>query len=124
MAISSKGKMAITKWKVLEIYHPLASLIECKLETGRTHQIRVHLADLGHSVIGDQTYGRPLSQKKIIGEVFKEKVRQIKLFNRQALHAVKLSFNHPITNKYIEFNSPLPNDIQQLIEILKNQSSK
>ena len=120
MAISSKGKMAITKWKVLEVYHPLASLIECKLETGRTHQIRVHLADLGHSVIGDQTYGRPTSQKKIIGEVFKEKVRQIKLFKRQALHAVKLSFNHPITNKYLEFNSPLPNDIQQLIGILKN----
>ena len=120
MAISHKGKMAITKWKVLEVYYPLASLIECKLETGRTHQIRVHLADLGHSIIGDPIYGRPLSQKKIIDSNFKQTIKNIKLFQRQALHAVKLSFAHPITNKYLEFNSPLPKDIQQLIKVLKH----
>ena len=120
MAVSHKGKIAITKWKVLEVYNPLASLIECKLETGRTHQIRVHLADLGHSIIGDPIYGRSISQKKIANISFKQKIKKVKLFHRQALHAVNLSFAHPITNKFLEFSSPLPDDIKQLIDILKN----
>ena len=63
MAIVEKGKIAITKWKVLDIFTPFASLIECKLETGRTHQIRVHMSYLGHGLIGDELYGKPLSQK-------------------------------------------------------------
>ena len=57
MAVVEKGKMAITKWKVLNIFTPFASLIECKLETGRTHQIRVHMSYLGHGIIGDDLYG-------------------------------------------------------------------
>ena len=118
MAISLKGKMARTKWKVLDVYAPLASLIECKLETGKTHQIRVHLSDMGHSVIGDDLYGKSLSENRYRNSFYREKVQQIKSFNRQALHATKLSFNHPITRKYIEFISPLPKDINQLIEIL------
>tara|TARA_B100001093_G_scaffold204629_1_gene196743 strand:+ start:139 stop:1158 length:1020 start_codon:yes stop_codon:yes gene_type:complete len=121
MAISYKGKMAITKWKVLKIYAPLCSLIECKLETGRTHQIRVHFSDVGHSIIGDDLYGKSFSEKRIKDKSNKEKFQVIKSFNRQALHATKLSFNHPITKKYMEFMSPLPNDINQLIEILKNK---
>ena len=120
MAVSNKGKMAITKWKLLDIYPPLASLIECKLETGRTHQIRVHLSDLGHSIIGDPTYGKNLSQKNIVDKKIKIKFETIKLFQRQALHAIQLSFAHPITNKYLEFISPLPDDIKCLIRILKN----
>ena len=121
MAISHKGKIAITKWKVLDIYSPLGSLIECKLETGRTHQIRVHFSDLGHSIIGDDLYGNPFSEKKIKNNVDKEKIKVIKSFNRQALHATKLSFNHPITKKHIEFISPLPNDMSKLIKVLKNK---
>ena len=119
MAISNKGKMAITKWNILDIYPPLASLIECKLETGRTHQIRVHLADLGHSIVGDPLYGKPLSQKTIFEKSIKEKIKSIRLFDRQALHATKLNFNHPITKKYLEFNSPLPNDMINLINTFK-----
>ena len=121
MAISLKGKMARTKWKVLDVYAPLASLIECKLETGKTHQIRVHLSDMGHSVIGDDLYGKSLSVNKYRDSSYKEKIRSIKFLNRQALHATKLSLNHPITKKYIEFISPLPKDIIQLIEIFKKK---
>ena len=121
MAISTKGKMAITKWKVLDIYPPLASLVECKLETGRTHQIRVHFSDLGHSIIGDPLYGKPMSQKRIVDNVDKQKITSARLFKRQALHATKLSFMHPMTKKYLEFISPLPDDINQLIDILKNE---
>ena len=120
MAISYKGKLAITKWRVLDIYAPLGSLIECKLETGRTHQIRVHFSNVGHSIIGDDLYGKSFSEKKIKDHSDKEKIQVIKSFNRQALHATKLSFNHPITKKYMEFISPLPNDMNQLIRILKN----
>ena len=119
MAISHKGKMAITKWKVLDIYTPLGSLIECKLETGRTHQIRVHFSDVGHSIIGDDLYGKSISQKKLNDSSYKEKYQLIKSFNRQALHATKLSFNHPITKKQLEFIAPLPEDMNQLIKNLK-----
>lgn len=119
MAISSKGKLAITKWKILDIYPPYASLIECKLETGRTHQIRVHMADLGYSIIGDDLYEKPMSQKRYKNNSFKEKLKIIKLFNRQALHASKLSFEHPITKKYLEFSTPLPKDMINLIENIK-----
>ena len=120
MAVSEKGKMALTKWKILDIYTPLATLIECKLETGRTHQIRVHLSDLGHSVIGDNLYGRPLPSKKLPNNICKEKFKLLKSFNRQALHAKKISFNHPITRKFLEFETSIPKDILNLIKILRN----
>ena len=120
MAISEKGKIALTKWKILDIFTPLASLIECKLETGRTHQIRVHLSDLGHSVIGDPLYGKPLPGKKLPRNISRDKFKLLKSFNRQALHAKKLSFNHPITRKFLEFDTSIPNDILNLINILKS----
>ncbi len=119
MAVVNKGKMAITKWKVLDIFTPFASLIECKLETGRTHQIRVHMSYLGHGIIGDELYGKPIAQKKFKNSYLKEKNKLIKSFGRQALHASKLSFHHPINYKYLEFSSPLPKDISVLIEELK-----
>ena len=118
MSVSDKGKSAITKWKILDIYLPFATLIECKLETGRTHQIRVHLSDLGNSVIGDPVYGKSLLQKKF-SNFYKKKFELIKQFDRQALHAIKLSLNHPITNKHLDFQSPLPNDMKELISVLK-----
>ena len=119
MAVVENGKMAITKWKVLDIFTPFASLIECKLETGRTHQIRVHMSYLGHGIIGDDLYGRPITQKNFKNSYLKEKNKLIKSFSRQALHATKLCLNHPINNKYLEFSSPLPKDISVLIEDLK-----
>ena len=119
MAITQKGKTAITKWKILNIYPPFASLIECKLETGRTHQIRVHMSDLGYGIVGDDLYGNSPSQKNFKNKILKEKNKLIKSFKRQALHATKLSFNHPISNKYLEFQSKLPKDISVLIENLQ-----
>ena len=119
MAIDLNGKKAITKWKILDVYQPFASLVECKLETGRTHQVRVHMSDLGHSIVGDDLYGKPPSQKYFKSNCFKEKNKLMKSFKRQALHATKLSFNHPISNKYMEFSSNLPKDITILIENLK-----
>ena len=123
MAIVQKGKVAITKWKILDIYPPFASLIECKLETGRTHQIRVHMSDLGHSIIGDDLYGKPLGQKYFKNKCLKEKNKLIKSFNRQALHATKLCFEHPINKKYLEFTSQLPKDISLLIDNLKDRKT-
>jgi len=119
MAIVQKGKLAITKWKILDIYPPLASLIECKLETGRTHQIRVHMSQLGHGIIGDDLYGKPLSKKSLNNQYLKDKIKLIKSFNRQALHATKLCFEHPINKQYLEFSSKLPTDMLGLIEKLK-----
>ena len=119
MAIVQKGKTAITRWKILDIYPPFASLIECKLETGKTHQIRVHMSDLGHSIIGDDLYGKPLSNKYFTNNFLKEKSKLIKSFSRQALHATKLCFEHPVNNKYMEFYCDLPKDISSLIYNLK-----
>ena len=119
MAVVNKGKMAITKWKVLDIFTPFASLIECKLETGRTHQIRVHMSYLGHGIIGDELYGKPIAQKNFKNLYLKEKNKLIKSFSRQALHASKLCFHHPINDKYLEISSPLPKDISVLIKNLK-----
>ena len=123
MSISEQGKLAITQWKTLNVYAPFGTLIECKLETGRTHQIRVHLSDLGHSIIGDNVYGKALMQKRLKSEFYKKKLELIKQFKRQALHAIKLSFNHPITNKHLDFVSPLPQDIKNLINILEHNNS-
>ena len=120
MAIVQKGKTAITRWKILDIYPPFASLIECKLETGKTHQIRVHLSDLGHGIIGDNLYGGSPRNKYFTNNLLKEKSKLIKSFSRQALHATKLCFKHPINNEYMEFCSELPEDISSLIYNLKN----
>ena len=119
MAIVNNGKKAITKWKIIDIYPPFASLIECKLETGRTHQIRVHMSDLGHSIVGDDVYGKPITQKTFKNNDLKEKNKLIKSFGRQALHATKLCFKHPINEKYLEFSSNIPKDMTGLIKHLK-----
>ena len=106
-----RGKEAVTAWKVIERFHG-AVLIEAKLKTGRTHQIRVHFASIGHPVLGDRTYG-----KKIEIEVkSKEKI----LFPRQMLHAELLGFIHPVTGEYLEFKSPLPEDMEKRIRELKS----
>jgi 23S rRNA pseudouridine1911/1915/1917 synthase len=112
------GRMAITHYDLIEVYkHGLASLIECRLETGRTHQIRVHLSNIGNPILGDPEYGNFKAYK--INSLGQKVQEQLKNMQRQALHSAKLSFIHPINNQNLYFESPLPNDISKLVELLK-----
>lgn len=113
---SEIGKHAVTHYKVLERFG-YVTLIECKLETGRTHQIRAHLQHIGHSLFNDETYG---GNRILKGTTF-AKYRQFvdncfKILPRHALHAKSLGFNHPITGKYIHFDSDLPEDMDSVIK--------
>lgn len=103
MAVVENGKEAITHFKVLERF-PKNTLVEVKLETGRTHQIRVHMKYIGYPLVGDPVYG----VRKVVGE------------NGQFLHAKKLEFYHPRTNEFLSFESPLPDDFNQLLSELRN----
>jgi 23S rRNA pseudouridine1911/1915/1917 synthase len=108
---SSRGKSAITHYKVLERFDH-AALIECRLETGRTHQVRVHCASIGHALIGDPAYGRiPKALRSVVDELG---------FARQALHAAELGFVHPLTGESLRFSSNLPQDMQELIDQLRH----
>lgn len=114
------GKPAVTHYKVVEIIHGgLFSLVECKLETGRTHQIRVHMSHIGHSIVGDQTYGN--NSRKIHGcpENLKEELLEI---DHQALHSFYISFDHPVTKKRMEFVQELPKDYQHLVNFIRKVS--
>ena len=119
----SKGKKAITNYKTLEIFEnkntPTLSLLECKLETGRTHQIRVHMNYLGNSIVGDDKYKKKFKKIKNIDPLL-EKIL-IKL-NRQFLHAKTLGFMHPKNNKEMIFNSILPNELEKILKTLRNIS--
>ena len=114
MAVVSKGgKPAVTHYTLLESFGS-ASLIECRLETGRTHQIRVHMGHLGHALLGDPLYGTKRKNTPV------ELADFLKNFNRQALHACALTLKHPKTNKTQSFTSPLPEDIQTLLDLLRD----
>jgi len=106
-----RGKEAVTRWKVLERFGN-ATLIEVRLKTGRTHQIRVHFASIGHPLLGDRTYG-----KKIEVEV--KGKRKISL-PRQMLHAELLGFTHPVTGEYLEFSAPMTDDMAEKIKELRH----
>ncbi len=111
--VKSGGKEAITNYKLLETYlGGSVSKIECKLETGRTHQIRVHLSYRGHPLIGDSVYG--FKNKKIP----KHNDIDISFFTRQALHSKKIAFIHPESKELMEFEIPLPDDMLELISVL------
>ena len=115
--VKSGGKVAITHYKTIEVLHNgLFSLVECKLETGRTHQIRVHLSHGGHSIVGDQTYGN--NSRKIQGspDYLKE---ELKKMNHQALHSFYISFIHPVSGIRIEFEKGLPVDYNHLLEVIR-----
>ena len=118
-----KGKMAITNYKTLKIFQnsnlPKISLIECNLETGRTHQIRVHMNFKGNPILGDKSYGK---SKKKFKEIDPNIEKEINNFNRQALHAKSLGFVHPKTKKEIFFEAKRPEDFDILIENLKKAS--
>ncbi|MCM1508792.1 MAG: RluA family pseudouridine synthase [Ruminococcus flavefaciens] len=110
------GKSAITHYKTVENYRNTASLVQCNLETGRTHQIRVHLSSIGCHLIGDDVYkGRKSSLN--LPEPLKNFVNS---FPRQALHAASLGFVHPRTKEYMQFKAELPEDMQQLHQELKS----
>ncbi|MGO4854270.1 RluA family pseudouridine synthase [Phaeovulum sp. W22_SRMD_FR3] len=113
------GRHAVTRAHVVESYGtpPAAALIDCWLETGRTHQIRVHLAHVGHGLIGDQTYGG--KRKLAVKAVGAEAADAVAAFPRQALHAATLGFEHPVTGEELSFTSPLPEDMQALITLLQ-----
>lgn len=105
-----RGKRAVTHWTMVE---PLrdAALVECRLETGRTHQVRVHMTSIGHPLLGDPVYGRPREAHKAL-------LRDLG-FARQALHAALLGFEHPVTKAHLKFESPIPSDIQLLLSALR-----
>ncbi|APG03042.1 RNA pseudouridine synthase [Luteibacter rhizovicinus DSM 16549] len=109
------GKESVTHYRVRERFRA-HSLIQCNLETGRTHQIRVHMAHIGHPLVGDQLYGNGLRLPRGASQ---ELIDALRGFRRQALHAEKLGFDHPITGEYLEFDSPRPADQDALIEALR-----
>lgn len=112
--VKKGGKYAKTNYKIQKIINPAVSFIQCKLDTGRTHQIRVHLSKQGHPLIGDPVY---LKRIPAIAKILPIDQRNELLdFPRQALHATLLGFNHPISNKYHEFETSLPQDMERLIK--------
>jgi len=115
----TQAKEAITHFTVKAEYgqdeegFPICSLVECRLETGRTHQIRVHMSHIGHPLVGDQDYGRHFQTKE---NTLPEGTREvIGNFKRQALHAAVLGFEHPVTKQHLRFEVPIPEDFQELL---------
>lgn len=116
-----KGREAATEWRVVETYGPaqapLAALLECHLTTGRTHQVRVHLAHIGHPVIGDPLYGQGFkSKERKLPEAVQ---RDLAALNRQALHAAELAFVHPVSGTLLKFNSEFAPDLGKIVTALK-----
>ena len=118
-----KGKIAITNYRTLKIFQnlnlPKISLIECQLETGRTHQIRVHMNFKGNSILGDKSYGKSKRKFRKINPDIEKKINN---YNRQALHAKSLGFIHPVTKKEMFFEAERPKDLDMLIKSLDKSS--
>ena len=117
----TKGKKAITNYETLQIFEndktPTLSLLNCKLETGRTHQIRVHMNYLGNNIVGDDKYKKKFKKIKNIDPMLEKKLSNL---NRQFLHAKTLGFIHPTKNEEMIFNSILPQDLEIILKILRN----
>ncbi|MDE4176462.1 RluA family pseudouridine synthase [Phaeobacter sp. PT47_59] len=114
------GRHAVTRARIVEPFGapPVAALIECWLETGRTHQIRVHMAHAGHGLIGDPTYGG--KRKLPLKALSEAAIAAVQAFPRQALHAAVLGFVHPVSGEDMRFEAPLPQDMQELLEALRS----
>jgi 23S rRNA pseudouridine1911/1915/1917 synthase len=124
-AVRQTGRPAVTHWQVLERFlgrdrKPIASLVACTLETGRTHQIRVHLAHIGHPILGDATYGTGFRTKA--ARLGPQPRAALEALGRQALHAYLLTIEHPETKVALEFRSELPGDLRRLREALLRES--
>ena len=119
----TKGKKAITNYNTIEVFEnkhtPTLSLLECKLETGRTHQIRVHMKYLGNSIVGDDKYKKKFKKIKNIDPLLENKLTSL---NRQFLHAKTIGFIHPKNKKEMIFNSILPQELEKVLKILRNTS--
>lgn len=116
---SRQGRRAITHWRRLaEFAEDKLSMVELTLETGRTHQIRVHFSETNHPLVGDPTYGRDDRLNSIRDP---QLLRLLQQLQRQALHARLLGFEHPRTGEYLEFSSPLPEDLQTIVNYLQNK---
>ncbi len=115
---SAKGRHAVTHWSIEERYTSAAAQLRCRLETGRTHQIRVHLAHIGHPLIADAVYGAGFKTK--VSQVDDASRDAIGALGRQALHAAVLGFDHPVTGKTLSFESPLPADLETLAVALRS----
>ena len=120
--LRGKGREAVTHWKVIETFgeaggEPIASLLECRLETGRTHQVRVHFAHIGHPLIGDPLYAQGFKSK--LHKIPEPARSRLAKLNRQALHATLLAFEHPVSGTLLKFNSHLPPDLAEIVTVLK-----
>ncbi len=119
----TKGKKAITKYKTLKVFEgknvPTLSLVECKLETGRTHQIRVHMNFRGNQIVGDKKYKKKYKKLKSVNDEINERILNL---DRQFLHAKVLGFNHPKSEKKLLFESNLPEDLKKIINVLEKSN--
>ena len=116
-AVREGGREAVTHWQVVERYageddKPVAALLACELDTGRTHQVRVHLAHIGHPIMGDETYATGFKTKAV--RLDPDAREALEALHRQALHAEHLAFEHPETGEMLDFRSPLPADLTRL----------
>jgi 23S rRNA pseudouridine1911/1915/1917 synthase len=116
MAVVPQGKVAITHYKVIRPLGLAVSLVECRLKTGRTHQIRVHMTEIGHPLVGDPVYGKAPARARLLDG---PAGAALKGFSRQALHAWLLGFDHPITGEHLRFESALPADLAELLANLE-----
>ena len=116
----AKGKQAITNYKTIEIFEnskvPTLSLVECKLETGRTHQIRVHMSFKGNNILGDKKYKKKFKKLKNIDFELEDLLLKL---DRQFLHAKILGFNHPSNGRRLEFSSNLPTELENILKKLR-----
>lgn len=126
MAVTSRGSRdAATRYEVREKFHGAATLVECSLETGRTHQVRVHMTHIGHPLVGDPVYTiQPTAARALLKKAGyePEDIEAIMAFPRQALHAWHISFHHPGKDEIMTFESSLPKDVSTLINIFKTRT--
>ena len=118
MAVREGGRPAVTHYRVLERFRAHTH-IRLKLETGRTHQIRVHMAHLRFPLVGDPVYGGRL---RIPAKATEPLIQSLRAFHRQALHAARLGFAHPVTGEPVEWTSPLPRDMTTMLEIMREDA--
>ena len=124
VADEDHGKRAVTHWQVLERFG-FVTLVECKLETGRTHQIRVHMSQLGHPIFNDERYGGSEIRKGTIYAKYKQFIHNcFEICPRQALHAKTLGFTHPRTGEWLQFDSTLPEDMTALLDKWRRYSGQ
>jgi len=121
MSVRAGGRHAVTHYRVRKVFKgrdgkPVASLVECRLETGRTHQIRVHLAKIGHPLLGDEVYGKGFQTR--VSRLSTAAARALKALQRQALHAYLLGFDHPVSGKHLQFEAKPPETLAKLISAL------